>query len=257
MPPPKSQNQRQLRKRYSSNGWSLAVPRNGFQSTVFGSMFSFGRADRGRVAVPGEMDLVNLAELARLDDLVRLLHVRHDSLLRADLHDALVLVLGLDDTLALPTARASAASRHRRPCPPRRRRRSSARASGRACRSARRRCPCGRAARGSPSWQVPSASASLRAFGQMDVPDVADRGDLARRESSPALHQLAAAAARADAADVDRLIGGKAFGRRAIAGGDRGQLRAVSSGTRRSRQRGFRPGPRAHNARRDPEGAGI
>ena len=32
MPPPKSQNQRQFRKRYSSKGWSGAVPKNVFQS---------------------------------------------------------------------------------------------------------------------------------------------------------------------------------------------------------------------------------
>ena len=39
-PPPKSQNQRQFRKRYSSNGCPSALPRKAFQSTLRGSMFS-------------------------------------------------------------------------------------------------------------------------------------------------------------------------------------------------------------------------
>ena len=36
-PPPKSQNHRQLRNRYSSNGWSGALPRKSFQATWRGS----------------------------------------------------------------------------------------------------------------------------------------------------------------------------------------------------------------------------
>src|SRR5204862_2738000 len=49
------------------------------------------------VPVPGEMDLVNLAELAGLHDLVPFLNVRHRPLLHADLDDPLVVILGLDD----------------------------------------------------------------------------------------------------------------------------------------------------------------
>src|SRR5262249_46647108 len=53
------------------------------------------------VAVPGEMHLVDLAEPAGFHDLIALLNVRHAALLRAHLDDALVLVLGFDDHLAL------------------------------------------------------------------------------------------------------------------------------------------------------------
>ena len=49
------------------------------------------------IAVPGQMHLVNLAELAATDDLSRLLKLRHAALLHADLHDAAVLVLRVDD----------------------------------------------------------------------------------------------------------------------------------------------------------------
>ena len=43
------------------------------------------------------MDFVNFSEPARFDDLVSLLKLRHASLLRADLNDALMLVLRFDD----------------------------------------------------------------------------------------------------------------------------------------------------------------
>ncbi len=102
MPPPKSQNQRQLRKRYSSNGCSrrvaeerLPVDRLGVDAVACAAAHAVG------VAVPGQVHLVDLAELPRPDDLAGLDEVRHAPLLRADLHDALVLVLGLDDRRAL------------------------------------------------------------------------------------------------------------------------------------------------------------
>jgi hypothetical protein len=63
MPLPKSQNQRQLRK--------------------------------------GQVDLVDLAEPAFLDEVVRFLKLRHAALLGANLDNAFILVLSLDDRLAL------------------------------------------------------------------------------------------------------------------------------------------------------------
>src|SRR5205085_2066462 len=55
----------------------------------------------GGIAVPGAVDLVDRADRAALEQLVRLDDVRHAPLLRADLHDPLVLILGIDDGLAL------------------------------------------------------------------------------------------------------------------------------------------------------------
>ncbi len=49
------------------------------------------------IAVPGQVHLVDLAELAATNDLAPLLKLRHAALLHPHLHDALVLVLRFDD----------------------------------------------------------------------------------------------------------------------------------------------------------------
>ena len=97
-----------------------------------GSMLGGALRTRSVLRFQVRWTLWTLPMPARLDELARLLNVRHAALLRADLHDPLVLVLGVDDRLALGRGRASAASRRRRPCRRRRRRWSSARASDRA-----------------------------------------------------------------------------------------------------------------------------
>src|SRR5262249_32600261 len=50
-------------------------------------------------AIPGKMDLVNLAEPAGTHNLVRLLELGHRPLLHADLNDAPMLILRLDHDL--------------------------------------------------------------------------------------------------------------------------------------------------------------
>src|SRR5438046_8243807 len=52
------------------------------------------------VAVPGQMDLMNVAKLAGPDNVAAFLELRHASLLGTDLNDALVSVLCLDDSFA-------------------------------------------------------------------------------------------------------------------------------------------------------------
>ncbi len=49
------------------------------------------------VAVPGQMNFVDISQLAGAHDFSGLLELRHAALLRADLHDALMLVLRIDD----------------------------------------------------------------------------------------------------------------------------------------------------------------
>ena len=98
IPPPKSQNQRQLRNRYSSNGWSGALPRKSFQATWFGS--TLGRPALKPVVPPRfqlRWTLKTSPIRPAFEQLARLLDVRHAALLHADLDDLLVAVLGVDD----------------------------------------------------------------------------------------------------------------------------------------------------------------
>ena len=63
----------------------------------FWSSVSLKRARAVGVVVPRHVDLDHLADAAPLNDLAGLGDVRHAPLLRADLHDALVIVLRRDD----------------------------------------------------------------------------------------------------------------------------------------------------------------
>ena len=144
MPPPKSQNQRQLRKRYSSNGCVLRRAEERLPVHRLRVDAELVAADAVGVAVPAHADLDDLAEPAGLDQLAGLLDVRHAPLLRADLHDLLRLRPRRRGPPCPRPGRASAASRRTRPCRPRRRRWSSGRASG-------------------PATPISTASMSLRA----------------------------------------------------------------------------------------------
>jgi len=77
-----------------------ALPIDGFR--VEGILEALSAAG---VAVPGEMDLADLPGRSVLQHLVCLLNVGHAALLHADLHDALVRVLGPSMT-ALPSDRS-------------------------------------------------------------------------------------------------------------------------------------------------------
>ena len=102
MPPPKSQNQRQLPEAVlverllagRCRGTPSSRPSSG-RRVPLSCRHAVG------VAVPGQVDLEDLADPPGLEQLVGLLDVRHAPLLRADLHDPLVVVLGLDDRLPL------------------------------------------------------------------------------------------------------------------------------------------------------------
>ncbi len=208
MPPPKSQNQRQLRKRYSSNGCSrrpqkpLPVDRRGIDVVLV--------ADPSRaVAVPGEVYFVDLAQLAGTNDLEGLLELRHAPLLRPHLHHAGVAILGVDggggfggvvrqrlfDVHVLAGRAGVDRDRH-------------VLMVGRGNDHrvdvvAVEKCPVVLGGKGAGFGQ---RAAGLEVF----VPDVADGRDPRERHFLERRHQLPAAPAGADAADVDGLAGREA-----------------------------------------------
>ncbi len=102
-------------------------------------------------AAHADGDGLDLAQPAAADDFRRLAELAEHvgTLLAAGLEDALVFARRVDAALGLRRASGSAASRSKRPCRPSSPRWPGSRASARAWRCRRRRCPCGRSARGS------------------------------------------------------------------------------------------------------------
>ena len=76
----------------------VALPRKSFQATWPGLTLAGPSLKPGRAAaVPAQVDLENLADPPRLQQLTCFLDVWHAALLHTDLDDLLVPVLGVDD----------------------------------------------------------------------------------------------------------------------------------------------------------------
>ncbi len=195
----------------------LSVAEEVFPNERLGIDVQFAELMPQLVAIPSEMDFMDVAQRAVFDDLPGLLQVRHAPLLHADLHDALVIVLRIDHGLSFgEVVRERLLNVNVFP--------------GRAGIDGHRHVPMvGRADQyGVDIFAIENLAVLLRRdrlrigqlLGQIDVhvPNIAYGSDAHARHFYERFHQPAAAAAGADTGDVDGFVRVVAPARRGEAG---------------------------------------